>query len=284
MSDLTVEVTTTHEKFNAGDADVIIQSSDGVQFHLHRRYLEAYTGAFPGLDAPFTSDTLADVTCLTESAEILEILFEFVYPRRHPNLEDLEFKTLALLAEAVEKYEVFSAMTICELRLKPFIPTYATEILVHGIKHDYPKFVNEAALHLSRMRLPLHKFLGNLPGNAIFPWVHYHEAWKDVFEAGIRSIRLDESQGPGVPSDTACEKCRGLILALIFKLERVSSLSLLVQQLDSSTEHIKNFPICKNCPHPKTAINSADRVIKICKKGVHEMRPFTDFMLGKVLE
>jgi len=203
-----------------------------------------------------------------------------VYPRRHPNLENLEFKTLAPLAEAVEKYEVFSAMTICELRLKPFIPSYATDILVHGIKHDYPRFVDEAAVHLSRTHMPLDKFLENLPGNAIFPWIRYYEAWKAVFEAAIQSIRLDENQVP-IPWDTPCEKCRALILALIFKLERLSSLSLLVQQLDSPAEHTKNLSICKNCPHIKTAANIADRVIKICRKGVREMPPFTDFMKGK---
>lgn len=101
------------------DADVTFQSSDGIQFKLHRKYLEAYTGAFPGDSArELRSDRPTDVTHLTESAEILEILFQFVYPRRHPSLEGLAFKDLAPLAEAVEKYEVYSAMTICQIRLK----------------------------------------------------------------------------------------------------------------------------------------------------------------------
>lgn len=49
---------------------------------------------------------------------MLEILFEFIYPRKHPTLKDLEFETLAAVAEAAEKYEVFSAMSMCDVRMR----------------------------------------------------------------------------------------------------------------------------------------------------------------------
>jgi hypothetical protein len=98
---------------NASDSDVTIQSADGVFFNLHCKNLEVGTGAFPGSEFK----THGERVYLTEPAPILEILFQFLYPKKHPDLKDLKFNILAQVAEAVEKYEVFSAMTLCEIRL-----------------------------------------------------------------------------------------------------------------------------------------------------------------------
>jgi hypothetical protein len=49
---------------------------------------------------------------------VLELLFQFIYPSRHPGLSDLKFCTLAMITEAAEKYEVFAAMNICEVRMR----------------------------------------------------------------------------------------------------------------------------------------------------------------------
>ena len=98
----------------AGDADVIFESVDGVQFRLHRKNLEAHTGGFPAPEF----ETNDEITHLTEPANILRILFQFVYPRRQPDLERLDFEVVAAVSEAAEKYEVFSAMPICNVRMR----------------------------------------------------------------------------------------------------------------------------------------------------------------------
>jgi hypothetical protein len=41
-----------------------------------------------------------------------------MYPERHPDLESADFEMLEPLAEAAEKYEVFSAMNICKIRIR----------------------------------------------------------------------------------------------------------------------------------------------------------------------
>ena len=48
----------------------------------------------------------------------LELLFRFCYPDYRPDMEALEFGALALLAEAAEKYQVFSAMGICRICMR----------------------------------------------------------------------------------------------------------------------------------------------------------------------
>jgi len=99
---------------DASDADVVFQSSDGVQFHLHRKNLEAVAGAFPGPEF----ETNGEIANLAEPADVLQILFKFVYPRRHPDLEDLDFSMVAAIAEAAGKYEVFPAINTCITRLR----------------------------------------------------------------------------------------------------------------------------------------------------------------------
>ncbi|KJA22992.1 hypothetical protein HYPSUDRAFT_123886, partial [Hypholoma sublateritium FD-334 SS-4] len=53
------------------------------------------------------------VITLPERSDILRTAFLFIYPRRHPKLQGLEFETLLEISDAVQKYEIFSAMNTC---------------------------------------------------------------------------------------------------------------------------------------------------------------------------
>ena len=46
-----------------------------------------------------------------------------MYPKRHPDLETAAIEILAPLAEAAEKYEVFSALNMCKVRMK-YVASY----------------------------------------------------------------------------------------------------------------------------------------------------------------
>jgi len=101
--------------------DFIAQSSDGVIFHLHRRNLQLHTdGAFPGLDdsGRGSNAKMEKITHLDEPSSVLEIVFPFMYPRKHPSLKNLDFQTILAVAGAVEKYKVFAAMGLCEAALR----------------------------------------------------------------------------------------------------------------------------------------------------------------------
>ncbi|KAJ4465066.1 hypothetical protein J3R30DRAFT_3624216 [Lentinula aciculospora] len=76
------------------NTNLIIHSSDNVGFHLHKKNLE-----FSASD---------EIVLLTGSSATLEIMFQFVYPQRYPDLHKLDFESVMLLAEAAEKYEVFA--------------------------------------------------------------------------------------------------------------------------------------------------------------------------------
>ncbi|KAF9560261.1 hypothetical protein CPC08DRAFT_621536, partial [Agrocybe pediades] len=120
------------------DTDLVIQSSDGVLFHVNRTNLDRCAEAFPGSDsAPCITSESNDVVHLTETAAVLEILFQFGYPTRHPVLDNLEFKKLLDVAEAAEKYHFYSAAPMCQMALRRNIPKHPMEIFRHAIKHDY---------------------------------------------------------------------------------------------------------------------------------------------------
>jgi hypothetical protein len=55
---------------------------------------------------------------LPETSTILDVLFQFCYPERHPELNHLAFDILAEFSKAAEKYKVFSATDICRIRMK----------------------------------------------------------------------------------------------------------------------------------------------------------------------
>lgn len=99
---------------SATDADLILQSSDAVLFKVHRINLSVHSCIFPGPEVLVDDE----VVRFSESAEVLELLLQFIYPNATPELEQLPFDTLSRLAEASEKYHIFSAMEICRLYMK----------------------------------------------------------------------------------------------------------------------------------------------------------------------
>lgn len=92
-------------------------------FKLHRKNLQAYAGALPIPEDAETppkpgSSAIAKIK-LPESASVLGVIFEYLYPARYyPYLENMKFEDLMAIADAVEKYQVFSAIGLCVMRIQ----------------------------------------------------------------------------------------------------------------------------------------------------------------------
>jgi len=84
-----------------------MKSSDGVLFRVHRRILEACGFNFP-------EHSSSGVISLPEKSSILDLLFQFIYPLRRPDLKPLEFDTVRLLTICAEQYGVYAARVICK--------------------------------------------------------------------------------------------------------------------------------------------------------------------------
>ncbi|TRM62289.1 hypothetical protein BD626DRAFT_404272 [Schizophyllum amplum] len=173
------------------DSDVTFRSTDGVLFKIHRINLDTHSGAFPPPEFASTEFgcSATEVVDLTEDARTLELLFQFIYPWRQPTLLDTPFEALDALAEAAEKYQIFSAMNICRVRMKDTLPEHPVQVMNYAARHSYFEILDAAApLTIS---LPAADVLRSLSGQFIVPYV----PWRNVLTSGCRCAPLGHRGG-----------------------------------------------------------------------------------------
>ncbi|KAG6829009.1 hypothetical protein H0H92_005986 [Tricholoma furcatifolium] len=177
---------------NAPDADVIFRSSDKVLFHIHSHNLEITTGGFPpaGAFAP-QRDEYVDVT---EDATTLELMFQFSYPRLQPCLTNLAFEDLLRLAEAVEKYQVYPAMQVCNIYMEKALPDHALDVLEYALRHDYPDLANQSAPFVTLATISSR--WKSVSPSLLYPWLRYYDTWN----AKIRKASLTAPAGHKCPN------------------------------------------------------------------------------------
>lgn len=105
----------TPELVCALDADITFESCDHVLFKVHRKNLEVTS---EGFSPPSGTIATHEVIPLIERAEVLDLLFQYMYPQRLPDLASVPFAILADLAEAAEKYQLYVAMKFCNMLMK----------------------------------------------------------------------------------------------------------------------------------------------------------------------
>jgi len=172
------------ERFCAPDSDITLQSSDGVLYKVHRKNLELHSEGFASADAISAASDNADdteIVHLSESSAVLDLLLQYMHRQRQPDLTDVEFPILADLAEAAEKYEVYSAMTICNVHMRFAITSHPVEVLGYAFKHDYRKLMDEVApLTIDKPVHELTAYWESIPNRIFTVWMKYHHEWLDV--------------------------------------------------------------------------------------------------------
>jgi len=195
--------------FNAQDADVIIRSCDNVDFCLHKQNLQFSTGGFPYATTP----TNGEVVHLLESSSTLELLFQFVYPQRHPSLDRLECDGLIELAEAAEKYEVYGALTACHLTLREFLYSHSKVVLKFACRHQVAPLVERLApIMIDTPLVDIKEALTSCP-QYFFEWSIFREQYLQL------AIALAQSRPPH-----QCENFSNFTRVVLQKLNRPSNL------------------------------------------------------------
>lgn len=85
-------------------------------FKIHSSNIRSNSEGFSPPEG--TSPSPDDIVHLPEGAIVLDLLFQFMYPQRQPDLKRVEFEILQQLAEAAEKYQVFAAMATCKMLME----------------------------------------------------------------------------------------------------------------------------------------------------------------------
>ncbi|KAF9459612.1 hypothetical protein BDZ94DRAFT_1171296, partial [Collybia nuda] len=148
---------------------VIFLSIDRVQFHIHKANMQVAAAGFSSdLIRILSNDGAVN---LTETAATLELLFAFLYPKRHPTLTGITFETLELVAEAAEKYEVYAAINICISRMREKVKEYPIEVLNYAFKHGYTDLINQAGP--LTINLSFQKIADRMAPSLLAPWVRF---------------------------------------------------------------------------------------------------------------
>ncbi|KZP08006.1 hypothetical protein FIBSPDRAFT_939222 [Athelia psychrophila] len=181
------------------------RSSDGVLFKVHRKNLEVHSDIFAAADSIATESAgnakADDVVPLSEHSSVLELLLQYMYRQPQPDLKAVEFEKLADLAEAAEKYQVFSAIAICNVFMRSWIGRlindrneleyHPLEVLVYAFKHDYSDLLDKAAVKVIAIAPPVHRLASCLPSTLFVNWVCeqmiYFEHWTNALNGAHKN-------------------------------------------------------------------------------------------------
>ncbi|KAJ6546829.1 hypothetical protein B0H19DRAFT_1162680 [Mycena capillaripes] len=191
---------TLSTRFNFPDADIAFRSGDQIIFRVHIRNLETHSDGFP--PSAFCAPG-GEVVNLTEPATTLELLFQYMYPQRQPDLNEIELPLLAELAEAVEKYQVYSAMDICKIFMGNGLQDNPLTVLNYAVRHGYRDIADEAApLTVS---LPLEEVGTHMYQMYMGSWLRYYGEWQKILEvACAEGWRIGQANPCRISNSPTC--------------------------------------------------------------------------------
>nr|GAT50047.1 predicted protein [Mycena chlorophos] len=164
--------------------DVVLRSSDGKLLAAHAKNLEFFAEGFPPaalLDTNTHADSKTfEVVQMAENAAALELLLQYMHTQKLPNLANVPFSVLAQLAEAAEKYLVYSAMDACKSRMRIAAKNHPLEVLNYASKHDYTELMEEVAP--MTVSMPFYRVRAALTANpmALIAWCQYRETFLEL--------------------------------------------------------------------------------------------------------
>ncbi|KAK0457378.1 uncharacterized protein EV420DRAFT_1217604, partial [Desarmillaria tabescens] len=75
------------------------------------------------------------------------LLFQLLYNEPQPDLAELTFPGLLLLAEAAHTYQVYATFSPCKNAVRPLIPAHLLTVLGAAFEWKDRSLVDEAAKH-----------------------------------------------------------------------------------------------------------------------------------------
>ncbi|KAF9473677.1 hypothetical protein BDN70DRAFT_925049 [Pholiota conissans] len=182
---------TLSEIFSATSADITFISSDNTVFKIHSTHLNSGSAGFAN---PQKLDG-SEPAQLPEPAKVLEILFQFIEPPpeahgyRQPSVVEIEQSLFFQVAEAAEKYVVYSAMSNCMTYMRQLTTTKPVEVLNHCTKHGYTDLADAAASQLLGVSLSTIAVNIHSP-DVLRRWLVYYDKYHDVQRSGMRGARV----------------------------------------------------------------------------------------------
>ncbi|KAG7091682.1 hypothetical protein E1B28_010701 [Marasmius oreades] len=203
---------TVSQRFDLPSSNITLQSSDRVLFKIHRINLEMYSRVFADAAATTAGAASDEIVMLSESSAVLEIMFQYMYLQPQPDLSSVEFEVLKELAEAVEKYEVYCAMSVCSHQMREHISEYPVDVMLYAIRHKYTDIMNESAV--ATLDIAPYSILSRVPHNVFEAWINYVETYQTLVAKEFNRFgptRLH--RGVTVPCDVCFTNGAGLVIS-----------------------------------------------------------------------
>lgn len=172
-------------------------SRDNTTFHIERAKLDRAADFSPPSSI---ASAPTELVRLTEHSRTLDLLFRYVYCDVTIDLDQYTFNDMSLLAEAADKYLVFSAMSVCRLYMKGQYMAHPIEVMIYAVKHDHRDILDVAAPYTIGNDLAFIKTI--LPASHVPAWVQFNDEYQSI----ARGTEIDPPRyHPGDSDDTKCD-------------------------------------------------------------------------------
>ncbi|KAJ6525932.1 hypothetical protein DFH09DRAFT_1046323 [Mycena vulgaris] len=204
--------------FDDPAGDVILRSSDGIDFHVHRLVLSL---ASPFFKQMFTlpqpnAEPGVPAILVSESALVLDRALRFWYPGAVPILSQTLDELQQMLECLLMKYDIQSIIPFAQHQLRGYMEGDPVSVFAIACRHEWKDLALEAAK--SSLRLPIRTFkLGSGPrphlkyitGDTYHNLLQYHSDCGEVAKSTSSSLRWLTSMDnlPGYECETSSSIC-----------------------------------------------------------------------------
>eukprot|EP00918_Siedleckia_nematoides_P004324 GHVU01009636.1.p1 GENE.GHVU01009636.1~~GHVU01009636.1.p1 ORF type:complete len:219 (-),score=1.12 GHVU01009636.1:104-760(-) len=119
-----------------------------------------------------------EIVSLSETSSVLELMLQYVYLQPQPDLLGVDWEVMKQLAEAVEKYEIYSAIGVCSHRMRETIAEHPIDVLLYSVRHKYSEIMNESAE--ATLNIPPYTMLSCVPPNVFAAWIAYQQNYHSL--------------------------------------------------------------------------------------------------------
>lgn len=146
----TSTTSTASPPFDKVSADVILRTSDNIDFHVHKLVLSLASPFFEtmfSLPQPVAPQDISlrerPVIDVSEDSKVIDCLLRYTYPVHDPEIDDLDL--LDCVFSAAAKYELVDALAMITKTLREFIPTRPLQSYIIGCHQNSEEVASEAA-------------------------------------------------------------------------------------------------------------------------------------------
>lgn len=181
ITDLNASQLNVRHPFDDASADLILRSSDGIDFHVHRLVLSLASSVFADM---FTvpqsiSEPGVPTVQMAESSDVLDMALRFWYPGAEPPAVQTLEELRAVLEALVLKYDMHFVVPSAKEHLRAYLQDDPVAVFAIACRHEWRDITLEAAK--SSLRLPLRSFQSARPvqlkymsADTYHTLLHYH--------------------------------------------------------------------------------------------------------------